>query len=505
MVRGHSGLFDSDTIFILVGSEKRRFTAHINVICTASATLKGILSTRAENDRNEPIILGHAIDTVDAFRAFVEYCYFSNYLDGAESQSDGGSKPSTSGSGGLHLLLLHARVYALAERLQCFPLKTLALKKTTNWYHGYNMQPSNSELQSIVDAIRIIYTYTTDLGSGNLPSLASKANDSKENVVTRDRFRLLLAHFAAKFLVDLRKSSSFVQIHHSSPDFNTDMLLFMNGSKKPTPLGSAREKKQEGIANLREKDVLAFSSLFDADIFTVFVGDDANRFNVHSAAVECSDYFRKLMASDMKEGREKTVYLNSEVDSVEAFDMFVQYCYFKDYFCDENRSDKLMHHVKAYLLAEKLGCLGLKDLALQKASLVCDAAYSSEPEELLIIIPAAVAMIYENTYDGDIGLSIEDAVGEQVLGGRDEEKKGGSATTNNVGALPAAKRDRFRPLLSRFASVYLSQLHRQESFVATHHAFPDFASDVMLLANPSGKTIELDEDGQLKLDQSLIL
>ncbi|RVD90213.1 uncharacterized protein DFL_001188 [Arthrobotrys flagrans] len=497
--RKFPSIFDSETITILVGCEYKNFTIHVDTICTASASFKEFFSNRTENDEKKPVILDGEVDNVDAFEMFVEYCYLDTYFDSKYSES--------------HLLLLHARVYALAEKLKCFSLKDLALRKATDWCYGHSMQKGNvnSKFQDIhpdiLDAIRIIYTYTIDLNSGHLPSSVSKADDCEETAIVRDGFRLLLAHLAAVYLVDLRMANTFVEMHHAFPDFNTDMLLFMNdGSKSPcenmeTPLKRAPDstvqtnREQETI-HLQRKSVLAFSSLFGTDTFTVFAGENAKRFDVHTAAIECSDYFRRLAASNMKEAREKTVHLNSEVDSAEAFDMFVQYCYFRDYFCDENRVDNLMHHVKAYLLADKLGCLGLKDLAFQKANLLCDAAYSSRPDELFIIIPTAVAMIYENTYDihgGKIprtdGTSSDDAVGEPsgveevAVSEGHEEKRGESEIKKETAPVSAEKdRDRFRPLLARFATAYLSKLREQKSFLATHHAFPDFATDVMLLA-----------------------
>ncbi|KAF3220078.1 hypothetical protein TWF106_006825 [Orbilia oligospora] len=192
--------------------------------------------------------------------------------------------------------------------------------------------------------------------------------------------------------------------------------------------------------------------------------------------------------------RKNVLGFSSEVDSAEAFDMFVQYCYFEDYFYDESRVDSLVYHARTYLLADRLGCIGLKNLALQKANLLCYTACSSPdipvPDELLIMIPSAVALIYENTYDvhgGKISRTIEisgtDAVGEPS--DTVEEKKNESTTTKET--IPEKDREKFRLLLARFASAYLSKLREQKAFIATHHAFPDFATDVMFLATGGDK------------------
>ncbi|KAF3157706.1 hypothetical protein EYR41_009799 [Orbilia oligospora] len=503
-IQRFSGFLDSETVTILVGRERKRYTAHVDTIFVESAYFGEYFSPQSGKIRKKTVILDTEVDNSDAFGIFLQYCYLGTYA------LDNGDDVSTS-----HPLLSHARVYTLAEKLKCPPLKDLSLQRATDWCYGHSLQKDGGKFSDIypevLEAIRVVYTYTVDLNSRIQPleSSTAETGDCKEKeVILRDGFRLLLARLAATYLVDLRPIDAFAEgLHHSFPDFNTDMLLFMNDGPKTLTekiMGLSPERellsglqadlKTTDTVQLQRKIVFGFSNLFGSDTYTVFVGENAQRFDVHTSALKCSDYFQKLAASNMEEAHQKTVYLDSEVDSAEAFDMFVQYCYLEDYFYDESRVDNLVHHARTYLLADRLGCIGLKDLALQKANLLCYTACSSPdipvPDELLIMIPSAVALIYENTYDihgGKISRTIEisgtDAVGEPS--DTVEENKNESTTTKET--IPEKDRERFRQLLARFASVYLSKLREQKAFIATHHAFPDFATDVMLLATGGEK------------------
>ncbi|KAK6519089.1 hypothetical protein TWF281_003777 [Arthrobotrys megalospora] len=513
-------VFGSKTVTFRVGPERKGFTVYVDVIREASIYFLENLPVEIFATKGETIFLEEEVHNADAFGVFLEYChlgtYFGTYFEtGAESPG---------------LLLLHARVYALAERFQCSQLKALALRKATDWCYGNSIQrlaPGDTFrdiFPDILDAVRIVYRYTVDSESGVLPS-AAKSESNGGEAITRDRFRLLLAHLAAAYLTNLQAADGFPEIHNDFPDFNTDMLLFIKDGPVPPPnLSSASSEltvvgaeTEEGAKAFQTENVLAFSRFFNSEIYTVLVGETNERFNVHATAMECSDYFRSLMASDMVEAHDKTVYLNSEVDSADAFEKFVQYCYFDDYTCGTDRADNFTRHAGVYLLADRLSCQGLKDLALRKTNAICGAAYSNEPDEILIAMSTVVAMVYENTYDIYSGKppkatsdSKADAAGEPssaVVTVKKFRKGNGKrryrTTTvvdkGNVSDKEGERsRDGFRVLLARFASVYLSRLREQAAFVAAHHAFPDFATDVMLLAT-AGEKMELDQDGQLKL------
>ncbi|KAF3922583.1 hypothetical protein AA313_de0201745 [Arthrobotrys entomopaga] len=152
---------------------------------------------------------------------------------------------------------------------------------------------------------------------------------------------------------------------------------------------------------LQKESISSFSDCYLSEILTVVVGKDSKRFNLHTSAVACSSYFQGLLKSSMKEAREKLVTLNDDVDDPEAFKMFNQYCYLQDYFCDEDGPSAVASHAKVYVLAERLGCLPLKDLAFQKASLLLHAVQSKKPSGLSNSIATAVAVIFEHTYEAE--------------------------------------------------------------------------------------------------------
>ncbi|KAF3931336.1 hypothetical protein ABW19_dt0208105 [Dactylella cylindrospora] len=508
----------SEAFFVLVGRKMKRFTLHVDPVCSASSYFRESLSLRAENSDIEPLILNEEIYDTEAFEMFVQYCYMAGYF-----------RNPTVGS---HMLLLHARVYALAEKLECPPLKELSLKKAIDYCAGSNLEASDANVQvnfpDILDAIRVIYQHTRDVNSGLPPESPNDINNGyNETKEPRDGFRLLLAGLAAAYLPDLQESKEFVAAHNMLPDFNTDMVLFMkNGMKifadekgkpivQPTATTTTRSSHpgpDKSSTALPRKPLMSFCNLFGSEPFTILIGDDSKPFHMHPAALECSAYFRGLLSSRMVESHKKTVHLNSEVDDVHAFEMFVQYCYFQDYIYSEERSDLLFHHAKVYALAEKLDCPGLKELALGKANTLCNAAHLDKPDELLITLPNAVALIYEHTYDPTSGKMPEDipigdsdrddAGGEAtfaVSGGEQKQSPGLATSAEGAsGTKPGTVKqagDGFRLLLSRFASAYLSILRNDPSFIATHHAFPDFATDVMLLARQGDAVVRI-QDGR---------
>ncbi|KAF3278883.1 hypothetical protein TWF970_004427 [Orbilia oligospora] len=507
LVKNFAELFSSEPISIIVGPSKKSFTIHIDSLRRESTYFNEILSAKTSEDG--PFLLDGGEHNIDAFEMFVEYCYFGTYF--------GYDEP--------HLLLLHARVYALAGKLKCLPLKAIALKKATEWSYGDSTRPEGSLLLSIVadlvEAIRVVYTYTEDSGHGFILHRPIPNDPSGSLEITRDRFRLLLAKLAGMHLNALKNLGEFVKVHHKFSDFNTDMLLFVrNAVEKPKASTSesrnALTDGQDESIQLRRNDISAFSRFFNTDTLGVFVGKQAKRFDVHISAVECAEFFKRLMTSAMIESRDKAVDLTSEIDTPDAFEKFVQYCYLQDYTCDKDRADTLTQHAAVYVLADRLICPGLKKLAHEKARIVCENAHAEKPDEVLFAIPAAVTLVYENTYDSHntkllepLSNSQQDATNEAssstegttATEGPPKGKNDAQTAASNVKSAPAPEttnRDSFRVLLSQFASLYISQLRTQEPFSSAHHRFPDFATDLMSLATP-GKKFELGSDGQLKL------
>ncbi|KAK6523108.1 hypothetical protein TWF694_006006 [Orbilia ellipsospora] len=506
IVREFPSLFGSDTFAVIIGREHKKFILHTETVCAVSPFFKKIISTTVNTSgvSKDDVCLDGEVDNVDAFEMFLQYCYLNTYFDGKHGE--------------MHGLLLHTRVYVLAEKLKCTPLKKLALQKAKDYCLGSNMKTGGNLFSDVfpivLDAIALVYTYTVDINSGPLLSSTKEVSSDDEAEAKRDGFRLLLAQIVATNLEDMRRESRFVDLHHKFPDFSTDVLLFVNSrvkDEKESNLSSTiRSGQEQSAINLQKKDILALSNFIGTDTFAVYVGEDAKRFNVHTAAIQCSEYFRGLVASEMKEAHEKIVHLNSEVDNADAFDAFAQFCYFRDYIYSDDRSDTLAHHARVYSMADRLSCNELKELALQKASVLCSTTIVSKLDEFLIAVPAAVATIYENSYDAWAGKIPETAIEDQedakgepstmnkipIWGtalGKINELTSTTENTENPILLAPRERDEFRLLLARFASLHLSKLRKNETFVATHHAFPDFATDVMFLVK-SGDEMELDKD-----------
>ncbi|KAF3176800.1 hypothetical protein TWF751_003123 [Orbilia oligospora] len=471
-------LFSPEPISIIVGPSKKSFTIHIDPLRRESTYFNGILSTKTSEDG--PFVLDGGEHNINAFEMFVEYCYFGTYF---------GSKYDEP-----HLLLLHARVYALAEKIKCLPLKAITLKKATEWSYGDSTRPEGSLLLSIIadlaEAIRVVYTYTEDSGHGCIlhRPVLNDPSGSPEN------------------------HGEFIKVHHDFADFNTDMLLFVRNAVEEPKFSTSESKNaltdgQNESIQLRKNDVSAFNRFFNTDTLGVFVGKQAKRFDVHISAVECAEFFKRLMTSAMIESRDKAVDSTSEIDTPDAFEKFVQYCYLQDYTCDKDQADTLTQHAAVYVLADRLICPGLKKLAHEKARMICKHAHAGKPDEVLLAIPTAVTLVYENTYDNHntkllepLSNSEQDAKNEAATEGPPKEKNDAqkAADVKSAPALETTNRDSFRVLLSQFASFYISQLRTQEPFNSAHHRFPDFATDLMSLAT-AGKRFQLGSDGEFKL------
>ncbi|KAF3178630.1 hypothetical protein TWF788_007359 [Orbilia oligospora] len=433
LVKNFAELFSSEPVSIIVGPSKKSFTIHIDSLRRESTYFKEILSTKTSEDG--PFVLDGEEHNIDAFEMFVEYCYFGTYFSSKHDEP--------------HLLLLHARVYALAEKLRCLPLKAIALKKAREWSYRDSMRPEGSLLLSIVadlvEAIRVVYTYTEDSGDGFILHRPIPNDPSGSLEIARDRFRLLLAKLAGMHLNTLKNLGEFVKVHHRFADFNTDMLLFVRNAVGKPKVSTSEFRNtladgQDEAIQLRKNDVSAFSRFFNTDTLGVFVGKQAKRFDVQISAVECAEFFKRLMTSAMMESRDKA-----------------------DYTCDKDRADTFTQQAAVYLLADRLICPGLKKLAHEKARMICEHAHAGKPDEVLLAIPAAVTLVYENTYDNHNTKLLEplsndhqDATNEASNSANGATATEGPPKGKTDAQTEATNRDSFRVLLSQFASFYIS-------------------------------------------------
>ncbi|KAK6495087.1 hypothetical protein TWF481_003115 [Arthrobotrys musiformis] len=529
-VRDFASWLISKTVTVTFEPSKTRFSVHCDVLWRNSPYLRD--ASLAPDAQKGNVILAEEDYRIEPFQAFLEYCYLNTYF----SSKYGVDQPE--------LIYFHAQVYALADKLQCAELKAIALKRATAWCYGVHTHPDKKDFSDmfpwVTSAIKEVYTHTTDSASGLLPQPAgnTECGSVSEPEITRDRFRLLLAKLAAVNLTGLRDFNTFVEVHHQFPDFATDMLPFVRDCSHSTSawpdertwrsflVPQPPQLQKAGLVAMRRQESLNFSKIMGSKTFAVHVGEEAMQFNIHESALGSSGYFVKLMASNWIETQERKVYLTSEVDTPEAFAAFVQHCYLGDYFCDESRADCLRQHAAVYVLADRLMAFNLKTIAYAKAMKLCTSALEGgpKPDEILLAIPAAVAIIYENTYDNSTNrfpwepeASAENPPEskENIVGESNELPESDAAEVHRIGKLGPKRKssqveimkqfglrgqqiDDFRVLLASFASMYLSELREQEEFMAVHHAFPDFARDLMLLVS-AGEGMELDGGGQLKL------
>ncbi|KAK6332432.1 hypothetical protein TWF696_003147 [Orbilia brochopaga] len=238
-----------------------------------------------------------------------------------------------------------------------------------------------------------------------------------------------------------------------------------------------------------------FVEFFETEIFTIKVGEDPQKtFFVHKDALSnASTVLKQQVNSEMKEGQTKSITLE---ENPIAFSLFIQFCYFGGYgYDDAVKEDALSVHASVYVLAEKIGALGLKDLALQKATALCANAASSRSGEksndekgllksLQFRLPDTVPIIYDGTYDEHSGK----LPSTLVEGSKRKQKV----------VIPVTSRDGFRLLLAKFAAAHIDQLRKAELFMLMVQEYPAFGLDVLLFTNP-GSPISVDDKGNLKL------
>lgn len=104
-------------------------------------------------------------------------------------------------------------------------------------------------------------------------------------------------------------------------------------------------------------------------MFEVVVGPAKKCYRLHKTLLaQRSPYFAALLSFAGKEGAKNRVVLEEEVDTDDAFRMFVEFIYMDDYTPPSDKTDDIdLIHANVYVLAERF-CMGdLKSLALGKA------------------------------------------------------------------------------------------------------------------------------------------
>ncbi|KAF3937691.1 hypothetical protein ABW19_dt0201844 [Dactylella cylindrospora] len=216
--------FETDIITLKIGDEKTYYV-HKEALTSASAVLKKQLDSEMKEATSKEIVIKDSPGGGFAFNAFLQFCYFGGYGYDEQGKEDA--------------LLVHANVYALAERMEALKLKSLALRKATRLCSSASDKSTGLRkvLQFVLpDTIPVIYGNTYDINTGKLPYSLKESGAKKGSVsvpvITRDGFRVLLARFAGLYIEDLRKNESFLSVIEEYPAFAVDLILFTAKGKE---------------------------------------------------------------------------------------------------------------------------------------------------------------------------------------------------------------------------------------------------------------------------------
>ncbi|KAK6518141.1 hypothetical protein TWF506_005302 [Arthrobotrys conoides] len=218
-----------------------------------------------------------------------------------------------------------------------------------------------------------------------------------------------------------------------------------------------------------------------SEILVVFVGEHKRKYRVHLDAFRgASRFFEKETLPKSKDSHLQSIALTEKVDDPEAFEMFIQFAYIKNYIVPNKRAlDQLFVHAKVYVLAERLGCQELKALAVKRATRYCLGSFdtASRYNGVITSLPRAISTIYSFTDDQNSG------------------KPPGRKRGDPEGHLAEyIIRDAFRLLLAKISSCYLVELKTKQDFLRIHSSRSDFATDLLLFLG-SGEKMQVDKNG----------
>ncbi|KAF3112881.1 hypothetical protein TWF569_000544 [Orbilia oligospora] len=211
----------SGILVVFVGENKRKYRVHLDAFRGASPFFERETLQKSKDSHIQNITLTEKVDDPEAFEMFIQFAYIKNYI--------------VPNKRALDQLFIHAKVYVLAERLECTDLKALAVKRATRYCLGSFNTASryNGVIASLPRAISTIYSFTVDPNSGRPPGRkGGETEGSLVEYIIRDPFRLLLAKISSCHLAELKTKQDFLRIHSTRSDFATDLLLFLGSGEK---------------------------------------------------------------------------------------------------------------------------------------------------------------------------------------------------------------------------------------------------------------------------------
>ncbi|KAF3937860.1 hypothetical protein ABW19_dt0207826 [Dactylella cylindrospora] len=241
-------------------------------------------------------------------------------------------------------------------------------------------------------------------------------------------------------------------------------------------------------AGVSKERMDTFPESFQSPAFTVIAGPRRKKYILHREPLtRCSEYFKIMFSSKMREAETGELRLDTEVDNEEAFDMFVQFAYLGEYSAKGNEAKDIVNlllHARVYTLAEKFMALSLKELSLKKAGEEMESLADSKASGRMVDSFAsqaleAIKVIYDGTFDEHTGR----------LPGSIDSTKGTTAKK--------VERDEFRILMANICAYFVVRLRKVDGFFSTIKEYPDFATDMLMFAGRGGSITF--KDGKLRV------
>ncbi|KAF8535971.1 hypothetical protein BDD12DRAFT_808168 [Trichophaea hybrida] len=263
---------------------------------------------------------------------------------------------------------------------------------------------------------------------------------------------------------------------------------------------------------------------FKSTLFTVYVGTDKSPYYLHRDLLtrRCS-YFKSLHAFGGTETSSNSAHLDTAVDTVQAFDMFVEFIYQDTYTAPEYLTNpwKALVHGEVYVLAERLMMADLKSLSLRYMAQTLANAYGTKTSELYYSrgrawrnettpvmdtggILQLLHTVYSHTSKQDSPDDVpdqskmkeKDSVGESsgVEETSDEKSRGSSSTGSTAQLLP---KDPMRHLLARYCASNLTALRGMPEFMQLFRTQGEFAEDLIMEVAQRAERVTKDEVDRL--------
>ncbi|KAI5777404.1 hypothetical protein EDC01DRAFT_635756 [Geopyxis carbonaria] len=249
-----------------------------------------------------------------------------------------------------------------------------------------------------------------------------------------------------------------------------------------------------------------FSESFKSPLFTVMVGPEKKSYGLHKDILSRkSPYFKTLLSFPGVESTTDSVHLDSAVDTVQAFDMLVQFLYRDTYKPTPHLSDswKAQIHAEVYVLAERLLMPDLKDLALESMARTLQNLYGSQNidvydpvqktwglETVSVVDLEGVACLVATVYT-NLEAEPKEEEKEDSDSSKKPEKTKKSATTKT--------KDKMKRIIARYCASVLDVIRDTSPDMVSElvDEHPEFAVDLIMELSPRTTEVRATETAYL--------